>query len=130
MTATIQLTRSYTLSALHVLGRSDVSVDENLAIFGPCARPHGHDYRVQVTVSGTVDGITGRVVERDQLDAAVERALIGPFDGSHLNDHFANTAGEALVRDFFELLVPELEGVTLVRVTLVETAKNRFVYSG
>lgn len=130
MKASAQLTRCYPLSALHVLALPGLTLDDNLAIFGPCARRHGHDYQVQVTVAGEINAETGRLVEREALDRVVNRVLILPFDGSHLNDHFANTTGEALARAFYDLLAPALEGVELVRITLVETAKNTFIYPG
>ena len=123
-----RLTRVYPISALHVLQQPGLSLEENLELFGACARPHGHNYQVQVTVAGPIDTQTGEVADREVLDATVRTVLIEPYDGSHLNEHFASTTGEALARDFFELLQPRLPDLDLVRVTLVETAKNRFAY--
>lgn len=121
-----ELTRSYDLSALHILQRPGLSLEENLALFGPCARLHGHDYRVAVTIGGAIDERTGEVADREILDRVVDSVLIQPFAGSLLNDHFELPTGEVLARDFYRLLAPELPG--LVRVAVVETAKNRFRY--
>ncbi len=57
------LTRRYMFSASHRLHSNAMSEEENLAIYGKCNNPHGHghNYAVEVTVSGQVDQSTGMV---------------------------------------------------------------------
>ena len=55
----VELTRVYHFSAAHCLASPALSADENAALYGPCARPHGHNYYLEVTVSGVPDRVTG-----------------------------------------------------------------------
>jgi 6-pyruvoyltetrahydropterin/6-carboxytetrahydropterin synthase len=124
----ILLTKSYPLPALHTLAGEGFSEAENLEVFGPCSRLHGHDYRIEATVSGPVDHASGLVINRDVLDGAVKKHLLEPFVGTNLSDHFQHTTGEALAVEFFEILKVCLPAdVVLVRIRLHETAKNSFI---
>ncbi len=51
------LTRRYMFSASHRLHSDEMSAEENRATYGKCNNPygHGHNYMVEVTVSGPVD---------------------------------------------------------------------------
>jgi len=67
------LSRRYLFSASHRLHNDAMSVDENRATYGKCNNPygHGHNYRLEVTVSGTVDASTGMVCNLVDLDGFV-----------------------------------------------------------
>ena len=69
----IGLTRRYRFPAAHVLSHPDLSQDENERIYGKCANPagHGHDYGLEITVAGPIDPESGRIIDRDVLDALV-----------------------------------------------------------
>ncbi len=124
----ILLTRSYLLPALHTLTVEGFSEEENMQFFGPCSRLHGHDYRVEVTISGPVDPESGLMMNRDTLDRTVKKHLLEPFDGTNLSDHFQHTTGEALAVEVFGILRDRLPAdVVLVRIRLQETAKNSFI---
>lgn len=124
----ILLTKSYPLPALHTLTGEGFSAEENLKIFGPCSRLHGHDYRIEVTVSGPIDRRSGLVLNRDHLDSIVKDRLLKPFAGTNLSDHFQHTTGEALAAKFFEILnVSMPKGIVLMGIRLHETAKNSFI---
>lgn len=124
----IFLTRSYPLPALHTLTGEGFSEEENLQVFGPCSRLHGHDYRVEVTISGPVDSESGLLMNRDALDGIVKKHLLEPFSGTNLSDHFRHTTGEALAAEFFAILSDRLPTrVVLARIRLHETAKNSFI---
>jgi 6-pyruvoyltetrahydropterin/6-carboxytetrahydropterin synthase len=124
----ILLTRSYPLPALHTLTGEGFSEEENMQVFGPCSRLHGHDYRIVVTISGQVAPDSGLLINRDTLDGIVEKYLLEPFSGTNLSDHFQHTTGEALAAEFFGILEGRLPAdVVLVRIRLHETAKNSFI---
>ena len=53
------VTRRVTFAAAHVLRRPDWDAERNQAVFGACARDHGHNYVLEVSVSGPVDPETG-----------------------------------------------------------------------
>lgn len=124
----VTLTRRYHLPALHILATPSLSQEENFKIFGPCSRLHGHDYQLEVTVSGGIDAQSGLLIGRDELDRLVSATLLEPYRGTNLSDHFTHTTGEALALEFYRLLRLELDHrIELDSVTLRETAKNSFI---
>lgn len=123
----VLLSKRYQLPALHQLQSEHYSEEMNLRTFGPCSRLHGHNYELEVTISGEVDPHSGLLINRDELDRIVKSRCIDPFIGQNLSDHFPLTTGEALVIEFFALLAPHLPpGLSLSRLTINETAKNSF----
>ena len=68
------LTRRYRFSASHRLHSDAMSAQENLATYGKCNNPHGHghNYFVEVTVSGQVEEATGMVCNLADLDGFVK----------------------------------------------------------
>jgi 6-pyruvoyltetrahydropterin/6-carboxytetrahydropterin synthase len=83
----ILLTRKAEFSAAHYYWIDSLSAEENERIFGKCANRngHGHNYTLEVTVSGEIDPITGFVVDLKQLKDILEREVIGVYDHRHLN---------------------------------------------
>jgi 6-pyruvoyltetrahydropterin/6-carboxytetrahydropterin synthase len=130
----IELTRVYHFSAAHRLENPRLSEAENTGLYGPCARTHGHNYYVEVTVAGVPDPLTGMAVDLGEVDAAVTNSLLRHVDHHSLEAVPALagviTTGEALARAFWDVLAPVLGPGTLRRVRVVETAKNRFEYRG
>ncbi len=65
------------------------------ALEGKCANAggHGHNYALEVTVTGEPDPRTGMVVDLTRLDAFVEREVLQPFDLSFLNADAAFSGG-------------------------------------
>ena len=76
------LTRRYIFSASHRLHSDELSEAENRATYGKCNNPygHGHNYALEVTVSGQVDPQTGMVCNLVDLDDAVRREVLDRFD--------------------------------------------------
>ena len=130
----VELTRVYHFSAAHRLENPALSPEANAARYGACHRPHGHNYYLEVTVAGRPDPVTGMAVDLSKLDAAVTREVLDRVDHRALEqvDALAGviTTGEGLARAFWRILAPEVGAGTLRRVTVVETAKNRFDYQG
>ena len=52
-------------NAAHRLFREDWSDEKNLEVFGKCSNPnyHGHNYELIVSVTGTINKITGFVMD-------------------------------------------------------------------
>jgi 6-pyruvoyltetrahydropterin/6-carboxytetrahydropterin synthase len=130
----LELTRVYHFSAGHRLANPAVGARENARLYGPCARAHGHNYYVEVAVAGPPDPLTGMVTDVARLDALVQQRLLDRVDHRTLEGvpELAGviTTGEGLARAFWAVLAPVLAPVRLRRVTVVETAKNRFEYRG
>src|SRR6202158_2586013 len=87
----IELGRRYHFSASHRLHSSHLSEEENSRIFGKCNNPygHGHNYVVEVNVSGDVDPASGMIANLDDLDAFVEGQVPDPFALKSLNEDVA-----------------------------------------
>src|SRR5438132_14129333 len=68
-TLKIELGRRYRFSASHRLHTSQLSEEENCRVFGKCNNPHGHghNYVVEISVSGEVDPATGMIAKLDDL---------------------------------------------------------------
>lgn len=83
----VHLGRRYRLSASHRLYTGRLSDEENRAVYGKCANPHGHghNYTVEVVVGGAIDPVTGMVCDLAELDGCVGREVLAPFDHENLN---------------------------------------------
>jgi 6-pyruvoyltetrahydropterin/6-carboxytetrahydropterin synthase len=84
--ATAFLTRETAFSAAHRYHRPDWTDERNRAVFGACNNPHGHghNYRLVVTVEGSIDPETGFSADLGVLDALL-RDVVAPLDHQHLN---------------------------------------------
>jgi len=132
----VELTRRYALAAAHRLHSRRLTDAENKRIYGKCDNPygHGHNYIVEVTVTGPVDGATGMIANLSELDAYVAREVVEPFDHKYLNkdvEAFRDCVPttENFCREVFERL-KHFPGARLVRIRLEETGRNSFEYAG
>lgn len=130
------LTRRYLFSASHRLHCEQLSEEENRATYGKCNNPygHGHNYFVEVTVSGQVDPQTGMVCNLIDIDECVRREIIERFDHQDLNS-LAEFRGkvpttEELSVVIFNILKQSFRAAHLERVRLEETLMNSFEYAG
>jgi 6-pyruvoyltetrahydropterin/6-carboxytetrahydropterin synthase len=81
----VRLTRAIDFSSSLRLARPELSEADNLALFGPAARQHGHNYRLEVTVAGVPDPATGMVMDLKDLKQVLEREVTARFDHRDLN---------------------------------------------
>jgi 6-pyruvoyltetrahydropterin/6-carboxytetrahydropterin synthase len=129
------LSRRYRFSASHRLHSDQMSEEENRATYGKCNNPHGHghNYILEVTVSGQVDR-NGMVCNLADLDGCVQRNVVIRFDLENLNmrPEFANTvpSTENLCTVIYNILKREFMQAHLERVRLEETMMNSFEYAG
>jgi 6-pyruvoyltetrahydropterin/6-carboxytetrahydropterin synthase len=130
------LTRRYRFSASHRLHSAEMSAAENQATYGKCNNPHGHghNYTLEVTVSGPVDRATGMVCNLVDLDGFVEREVLSRYDLQNLNSvqEFAQLVPttENLSIEIFEILQRGFQMAHLDGVRLEETMMNSFEYVG
>jgi 6-pyruvoyltetrahydropterin/6-carboxytetrahydropterin synthase len=129
------LSRRYHFSASHRLHSEAYSEEKNRAVFGKCNNPHGHghNYTVQVTLSGTVDPVTGMVCDLGALDAFASEHLLKRFDHMNLNtlecfqESVSSTENLSIeVHRIFE----KFPAAHLERVHIEETSNNSFDYAG
>ncbi|MCW8796230.1 MAG: 6-carboxytetrahydropterin synthase, partial [Chlorobium sp.] len=83
----VYVTRTVEFNAAHRLYNPDLSEDENLNIYGKCsnARGHGHNYELEITVSGVIDNVTGFLLDMKELKMILEEEIMVRFDHKHLN---------------------------------------------
>jgi 6-pyruvoyltetrahydropterin/6-carboxytetrahydropterin synthase len=128
------LTRRYMFSASHRLHSDEMSDAENAATYGKCNNPygHGHNYALEVTVSGPVDERTGMVCDLVELDDFVRREILERFDHENLNTlaEFARAVPttENLCAVIHDILQRGFQPAHLDKVRLEETMMNSFEY--
>lgn len=138
MARTVRVTRRLHFSAAHKLGREDWSHEKNEGVFGLCASEnwHGHNYEIDVTVSGEIDAETGFVYDLKHLREMVETLVINDVDHRNLNLDVpwmenVNPTTENLVVAIWDRLAGRLPaGVKLERLILWETPRNYVEYDG
>ena len=130
------LSRRYLFSASHRLHSDAMSPQENRDTYGKCNNPygHGHNYTVEVTVSGQVDAQTGMVCNLADLDTFMEREVLARFGLENLNTlpEFAQQVPttENLCIQIYEIVQRGFPQAHLERVRLEETMMNSFEYRG
>jgi 6-pyruvoyltetrahydropterin/6-carboxytetrahydropterin synthase len=130
------LTRRYRFSAAHRLHSDAMSAAENAEVYGKCNNPHGHghNYMLEVTVSGSVDGASGMVCNLADLDGFVEQEIVGRFDHQNLNTlpEFQEVVPttENLCIAAYGILERGFRHARLEKVRFEETMMNSFEYAG
>ena|SRR5437764_190736 len=130
------LTRRYRFPASHCLHNPAMSEAENCEIYGKCNNPHGHghNYALEVTVSGAIDHETGMVCDLSALDQFVQQNVLDVFDHANLNtlSAFAEQvpSTENLCREIDRIFRKGFNAAKLDKLRIEETAKNSFEYAG
>ena len=130
------LSRRYRISASHRLHADSYSPEKNRAVYGKCNHPHGHghNYVVEVTVSGAVDPVTGMVCNLGELDGFVQREVVARFDQTNLNldGKFRRLVPttENLCVEIYNVVQSGFAQAKLERVRVEETSNNFFEYAG
>ncbi len=118
--------------AAHRLHNPAKPDDWNRSRYGKCNNlyGHGHNYVLEVTVSGHVDPATGYLMDMKDLKEILGRTVVGEVDHRHLNHEVPWLAdiiptAENLATVFYRRIVPALPpGVVLEAVTVHETDRN------
>jgi 6-pyruvoyltetrahydropterin/6-carboxytetrahydropterin synthase len=128
----LTIARRMTFSAAHRLYDPALSRAENERLFGKCANPrgHGHNYVLEVHVSGELDPASGMIVDLKWLKDVVESRLLAEIDHRNLNEDVdflagVNPTAENLALAFWQRLEPALRPrAHLARLRLWETENN------
>ena len=131
-----ELGRRYRFAASHRLHTAKLSDDENRRVFGKCNNPygHGHNYLLEIRLTGDIDESTGMIANLSDLDAFVEREVLDALDCKSLNedvDAFRDVVPttENLCIEIYKRL-QDFPGARLQRVRIQETSNNSFEYAG
>jgi 6-pyruvoyltetrahydropterin/6-carboxytetrahydropterin synthase len=128
----LSLTRRYDFAASHRLHAPQLTAQENQRIYGKCNHPygHGHNYALEVTVTGPLDSATGMIANLGDLDPFVNREVLAAFDQKNLNEEVPEFRTEVpttenVCREIFRRL-QNFPAAHLERVRIEETSKNSF----
>jgi 6-pyruvoyltetrahydropterin/6-carboxytetrahydropterin synthase len=123
------LTRAVRFSAAHRYHRPEWSDEKNRSTFGACSNPHGHghNYRLEATVAGEPEPLTGFCVDLAELDRVLAEEVVQPLDHQHLN-HALPEFGpgrdvpttENLLIYLWSRVAPRIRRARLVRLRLYE----------
>lgn len=133
------LTRKAEFSASHVCANPQWSDVENHRVYGPDANPngHGHNYVLEVTISGEPDAVTGMVFDLRELKEILNEEVVEPMDHRFLNrevppfDKVVPTT-ENIASEIWRRLDPRItrDGMKLHNVRLYETSDLYVDYGG
>jgi len=108
----VRITRAIEFSSSLRYWREDLSDEENRNHFGEAARIHGHNYRLELSLCGEPDPVTGMVMDLKEVKEVLEREVMARFDHRDLN-------GDT---PFFKRLVPTPENFAQVLWSLLVDA--------
>lgn len=133
----VAVTQSFEFSAAHRLSGQGFTDAENLRTFGKCSNPHGHghNYVLEVTISGTPDATTGTIFDLPALQRIVRERVVEPFDHRNLNVECAefavlNPSVENIAAVIWQRLIGGFAPARLTRVRVWETPKTCAEYAG
>jgi 6-pyruvoyltetrahydropterin/6-carboxytetrahydropterin synthase len=133
----VTVTRRLTFNAAHRVHNPALSDEENTRLFGKCNNPnwHGHNYVLEVSVTGEPDPRTGYVVDLGEVKRIVEAEFVSHVDHRNLNLEVpflqgTNPTSENIILACWRRLEPALRPGRLSRLRLWETENNYVEYDG
>jgi len=132
------ISRKVEFCASHRLHSPAFSDEENAKLYGRCNNPngHGHNYVLEVTVSGPIEAKTGMVMDLKALKDLLDREIINRVDHKNLNVDVDFMRGviptaENILVLFWDLVQDKLPtGCRLYEMRLWETDNNLAIYRG
>jgi 6-pyruvoyltetrahydropterin/6-carboxytetrahydropterin synthase len=133
----VTITRRLQFNAAHRVHNPALSDAENQRLFGKCNNPnwHGHNYTLDVSVSGPVDERTGYVVDLSHVKRVVEHEVIDKVDHRNFNLEVDFMEGiipttENIVVAMWRVIEPAMAPARLTKLVLWETPNNYVEYDG
>ena len=133
----VTVTRRLTFNAAHRVHNPSLSDAENNALFGKCNNPnwHGHNYVLEVSVSGEVSEKTGYVMDLGILKRIVNEQVVDKMDHRNLNVEVDFMRGvipttENIIVACWRVIAPSIAPAKLTRLKLWETENNYVEYEG
>ena len=133
----VTVTRLLRFNAAHRVHNPALSDEENARLFGKCnnANWHGHNYTLEVSVTGEPDPVTGYVMDLAEVKRIVEREFVDQVDHKNFNLDVPfmkdiNPTTENIVVACWRVLGPALKPGRLTRLRLWETENNHVEYEG
>ncbi len=133
----VTATRRLHFNAAHRVHNPALSDDENQALFGKCNNPnwHGHNYVLDVSVTGPIEERTGYVIDLSLLKSIVQREVLDKVDHRNFNldvPFMRDTipTSENIVVAIWRILEPMIRPGRLTKLVLWETPNNSVEYDG
>ena len=124
-------------NAAHRLYKEGWSDEKNLEVFGKCSNPnyHGHNYDLEVGLTGKVDPETGYLIDLKILKELIKEEVEDAFDHKNLNLEVPefkslNPTVENIAIVIWNKLRSRLDSSFEISVKLYETPRNFVVYTG
>jgi 6-pyruvoyltetrahydropterin/6-carboxytetrahydropterin synthase len=131
------VTRRAQFCASHRLHNPNWSEKKNIEVFGKCNNPngHGHNYDVEVTVTGDPPVESGMVIDLKKLGDIIEREIVEKVDHKHMNHDVDFMRGciptaENMAVAFWKILQPKIVEGKLFSIKLYESTNNYVEYRG
>jgi 6-pyruvoyltetrahydropterin/6-carboxytetrahydropterin synthase len=135
MTEKVSVFRKEHFNAAHRLYNEAWDYKKNEEIFGKCALPnyHGHNYEMEVKVTGEPDKETGYVIDLKLLSGIIKNEIVQRFDHKNLNLDTVefknlNPTAENIVIIIYKLLRPHIDSKLDLQIRLYETPRNFVEY--
>jgi len=131
----VSVFRKEHFNAAHRLYNAAWDDAKNEKFFGKCALPnyHGHNYELEVKVTGKPDKRTGYVMDMKNLSDLIRNEVTSRFDHKNLNldtEEFKdlNPTAENIVIVIYKLLRPHIDKKLDLHIRLYETPRNFVEY--
>ncbi len=127
----VSVFRKAHFNAAHRLHNPNWSDEKNRAVFGLCNNPnyHGHNYEMEVKITGEIDPETGFVIDLGWLAELIKTEIENRFDHKNLNldvEEFQNQnpSAENICVVIWQILRNHLPEKYELAVRLFETPRN------
>jgi 6-pyruvoyltetrahydropterin/6-carboxytetrahydropterin synthase len=131
----VSVFRKEHFNAAHRLYNETWDDAKNEKVFGKCAWPnyHGHNYEMEVRVTGEIDDESGYVIDLKLLSDLIDKEVLQRFDHKNLNldtKEFKklNPTAENIVIVIYNLLRPHINSKLDLQLRLYETPRNFVEY--
>ena len=135
MSKRVSVFRKEHFNAAHRLNNPAWDAERNWQVFGKCNYPnyHGHNYELEVKVTGRPDKKTGYVMDLKSLSELIRQEVTTKFDHKNLNLDTAefkklNPTAENIAIVIYKLLRPHIDKKFDLQIRLYETPRNFVEY--
>lgn len=131
MNKRVSVYRKEHFNAAHRLHNPSWNEEKNYAVFGKCNNPnyHGHNYEMDVKITGEPGADTGYVIDLKFLSGLIEENVLEKLDHKNLNldvPEFANLnpTVENIAIVIYDILRSKIDKNLDLQIRLYETPKN------
>ena len=135
MSKNISVIRREHFNCAHRLHNPNWSDEKNTSFYGKCNNPnyHGHNYNLEVTVSGELDQESGYLIDMKILSDTIKQEVLDQFDHKNLNldvedFKYLNPTAENMAIVIHDKLTAKLDKKFELKIKLYETERNSVIY--